>query len=185
MKKYIVVVIIFSISTICCSQYIEIANGVQLYNISGEIYNNPSCEIKVYLSSSAENEFVLQNCSFYNGKLFLSIPNIIQDEYLIYNEEFWFNMIKSAEFLIDFKDSIGNGSIFLGRKRDNESSIDHTTIIYSDRKASISIPELRDGKLKTVKYKKGWNIIEWMFCENYSDIQRLYDMGYKWYIIYY
>jgi len=186
MKKYIGVIIIFSISSICCSQNIEIADGAQLYNISGEIYNDPSCEIKGYLSSSGENEFVLQNCSIDNGKLFLAIPKTIQDDYLMYNsEELWFYMIKSAVFLIDFKDSIGNGSIFLGIKRDNEPSIDHTTIIYSDRKASISIPELRDGKLKTVKYKKGWNIIEWMFCENYSDIQRLYDMGYKWYIIYY
>jgi len=186
MKKYIGIIIIFSISIFCCSQNIEIANGAQLFNISGEIYNNPSCEIKAYLPLSLENEFVLQNCSIDNGKLFLSIPKIIKDEYLFYNsEELWYNMIKSAVFLIDFKDSIGNGSIFLGIKRDNEPSIDHTTIIYSDRKASISIPALWDGKLKTVNYKKGWNIIDWMFSKNYNDIQKLYDMGYKWYIIYY
>ena len=138
-----------------------------------------------YLSLSAENEFEFQNCSIDNGKLYLSIPKIIQDEYLIYNsEELWFYMIKSTVFLIDFKDSIGNGSIFFGIKRDNEPSIDHTTIIYSDRKASISIPTLWDGELKTVNYKKGWNIIDWMFSENYKDFQRLYDMGKKWYIIY-
>jgi len=189
MKKIIVVLIfIFAVVTICCSQKFEIANGMQLYNISGEIYNDSSCEIitNSFLSEK-ENEYIYKNCKIKNGKLFISIPKIIKDEYLYQdNNPGWFNMIKSTMFGISCKDSIGTAYISLGIKSNDESSIENRiTIFYSDSDATVTIPSLWDGKFKDVNYKKGWNIIVWMYSEIYYDIQALYDKGYKWYIFYY
>ena len=183
MKKIIVVLIfIFAVVTICCSQKFEIANGMQLYNISGEIYNDSSCEI----ISEEVYDYIYQNCKIKNGKLFFSLPKIMQDKYLSFDSNSgWFDMIKSTRFAIYFNDSIGTGNIFLGKKFDDGSFESRNTIFYSDRDTIVSIPSLWDGKFKYVNYKKGWNIIDWMYSEIYYDMQTLYDKGYKWYIKYY
>jgi len=189
LKYYFIIIISFIINAISCSQHTDIAKGMQIYTVSDEIYNDPSCEIKVFMHNIFidDNIFnnLFKNCKVLNGKLFLSIPDIIQDQYIIHDEyDSMMYMIKYSVLFIDFKDSNGNGTIFLGKKRDNESYIDHITFIYSDRNADIPIPLLSDGSLKTINFENRWNMIDWVFNENYNNIQTLYNAGYKWYIKY-
>ena len=184
MKKHFgFLILFFGVGIICCSQNTNIVNGIQLYTISGEPYIDSFCEIEVGVYSVGEdNELIFQNCTVENGKLFLSIPDNIQDVYLSYDD--FTPYIKRADLYIQFKDSIGYGIISLALRPNNETSY-AISFIYSDRNAAIPTLTLWDGNQKIINYKKGWNMIDWIYCENPDDIQSLYDMGYKWYIYYY
>jgi hypothetical protein len=184
MKKYFVIILLFSAAVICYSQNSIFVNGAQLYTISGELYNNESCEVKFGIY--ALNNYIEpnnQNCTVKGGRLYLSIPDTIEDGYL--SDHNLLNGIKSTNLGIRFADSIGSGVIIPATRQNDTTKMIEISFIYSDRNAAILTPTLWDGSQKTVNYKKGWNILEWHYCEVFDTLQSLYNRGYKWYVFYF
>jgi len=178
MKKYLIITLVFSVSIFSCSKDNQIINGIQIYDILNEpIYL--SIDITAVISS-LETEFLINNCTIKNGKLFLSLPEMVNDIYLDYHPLGG----KMSRLEIINNDS-NNSYIVLAKKHNDKLNTNEIAIVYYNQNASLIYPSLWDGNLLEINFKKGWNIVNWYTGEIIDDFKTLYDNGYKWYIIKY
>ena len=176
MKKYIIIIIIISIILNNCSKNDYLINGIQLYESSNEPYSLSS-ELTVVIGNYWEDSvLIIENCFLKNGKLFISLPKIIDDIYL---EDHPLGG-KMSSLIIFFNNS---DFISLALKKEEKINNNEIAIVYYNMNASLSYPSLEDGIIREMNFKKGWNIINWDTCEIIDNIETLYAKGYKWYIM--
>jgi len=178
--KNLAVLTMLCFSLICCSKDKYFVNGVQLYDINGNPYKNLNTEIAVSIySHDNKNELLFNDCKVKNGKLFISLPDIVEDKYLDIN---YSSYIKWSRIFININDSENNKYITLANKINNNLQDNEIAILYSNGDDTLKSFSLWDSGKIDINVKKGWNILSWYTGENYTGFQSLYDKGYKWYV---
>jgi len=176
MKKCLIILVIFLIGLTNCSKTNYYINGIQLYDISNEP-SGLSGELTAGVCSFlGNNELIFDNCFIKNGKLFISLPDIVDDIYL--DDHPLGGKMSRLEIRVN-----SNSFINLALKKDDKIEANEIAIIYYNLNASLSYPSLWDGITREIQFKKGWNIVNWFTCEVIDNLEALYANGYRWYII--